>query len=150
MSIRSATSHEAPALGDLAFRSKAYWGYSDEFMAACKDDLQVTPEDCDAGLVHVATDGDTITGYYRISGEDQQGKLDDLFVDPDYIGRGVGKELLTEAITHARALGYAALEIHSDPNAEAFYLHMGALRIGAIPSGSIADRELSLLTLPIA
>lgn len=35
--------------------------------------------------------------------------------------------------------------IDADPNAEPFYRAMGAVRIGATPSGSIPGRELPLL-----
>jgi len=31
-------------LSNLAFRSKAHWGYSDEFMAACRDELTYSSE----------------------------------------------------------------------------------------------------------
>jgi hypothetical protein len=36
----------------------------------------------------------------------------------------------------------AAASIDADPNAEAFYLAMGAVRIGQTPSGSIPGRVL--------
>ena len=147
MYIRTASSSEAPVLSDLAFRSKAHWGYDDDFMARCRDDLKVPESDCDAGFVKVADDNGTLAGFYRISGAQIDGKLEDLFVDPTYLGTGLGKELLNASVEHARMLGFIALEIHADPNAESFYLHMGAQRIGAMPSGSIPGRELRLLTL---
>ncbi len=145
--IRIAQAYEAELLSDLAFASKAYWGYSDEFMANCRDDLQVPTESCDAGLVSVAVDAGRLVGYYRLSGQSPDGKLDDLFVDPTYIGKGVGRELIEAASVQSRKLGFTALEIHSDPNAENFYLHIGAKKIGETPSGSIPSRMLPLLTL---
>jgi hypothetical protein len=69
MNIRNATAVEATSLGDLAFVSKAYWGYSDEFMALCKDDLQVSPDSCSKGLVKVAEHDEKLLGYYRLSCE---------------------------------------------------------------------------------
>ena len=43
--IRMAKAGEAALLSDLAFRSKAYWGYSDAFMEACREELSVSPDD---------------------------------------------------------------------------------------------------------
>ena len=124
--IRLAETYEATELSHLAFDSKAHWGYSADFMERCRDDLQVSPESCAAGLVKVAVEGDKLAGYYRLSGRAPDGKLDDLFVNPEYIGKGVGRKLIEAAREQSRMLGFTALEIHSDPNAEQFYVHIGA------------------------
>ena len=42
--IRAARSDEAGLLSEIAFRSKAYWGYSEEFMVSCREELTVTAE----------------------------------------------------------------------------------------------------------
>jgi hypothetical protein len=39
VSLRPARAEEGDLLTDLAFRSKAYWGYDEAFMAACRDEL---------------------------------------------------------------------------------------------------------------
>jgi GNAT superfamily N-acetyltransferase len=49
---------------------------------------------------------------------------------PDAMGRGVGRSLFLHALERARELGCRELEIESDPNAEGFYQHMGARRVG--------------------
>jgi len=45
MKIRTASLGDAPLISSLATRSKAYWGYPDEFMQACQDELKVSDED---------------------------------------------------------------------------------------------------------
>lgn len=72
-----------------------------------------------------------------------------MFVEPDAIGRGVGRTLFEHTVAQARRLGFTALTIDADPNAEPFYVAMGALRIGATPSGSIPGRELPLLRIEL-
>jgi len=42
MHVRGANVWERHELSRLAFRSKAHWGYSPEFMAACRDELGVS------------------------------------------------------------------------------------------------------------
>jgi hypothetical protein len=45
ITIRQAIFGEGQLLSDLAFRSKAYWGYSSEFMEACQAELTVSESD---------------------------------------------------------------------------------------------------------
>lgn len=41
------------------------------------------------------------------------------------------------------------VRVHADPNAEPFRVAMGAVRIGATPSGSIPGRELPSLRIEL-
>jgi GNAT superfamily N-acetyltransferase len=135
---------EAPALSDLALRSKGYWGYDAAFLEACRAELTITPEQ--AAAARVARDGDEVVGFQLLD----DGELVMLFVEPSAIGRGVGRTLLDDARQDAANRGWATLRIESDPGAEGFYLAHGARRVGTVPSGSVAGRELPLLELPIA
>ncbi|HSX02460.1 MAG TPA: GNAT family N-acetyltransferase [Candidatus Saccharimonadia bacterium] len=146
---RIANPADADVLSELALRSKAHWGYSPEFMEVCQHELIITPQDCMSGLIVVAEENDAIMGFYQLAGTPPKGKLDDLFVDPAYMSKGLGSALFKGAIKHARRLGFTSLDIHSDPHAEAFYLHMGAQRVGDLPSGSIPGRTLPLLEVAI-
>ena len=49
-------------------------------------------------------------------------------------GEGPGTALFEHARAAARAAGLGVLQIDADPNAEAFYLHMGAVRVGEVRS----------------
>jgi hypothetical protein len=44
-SIRGARQDECALLSDLAFRAKAVWGYSHQFMADCAAELTVSEAD---------------------------------------------------------------------------------------------------------
>jgi GNAT superfamily N-acetyltransferase len=145
--IRAGRPADAEILSSLALRSKAYWGYDDKLMEKFKGDIVVNAADISNGHVFIAEDNQTIIGFCRFHSRQSQGILDDLFVEPAYIGKGVGGLLLDTAIHHAAKLGIDALEIHADPHAEDFYLHMGAKKIGTVPSESVPGRELPLLTL---
>jgi hypothetical protein len=52
--IRFATPDEAELLTSLAMRSKASWGYSAEFMEACRAELTITPATMSERIVSVA------------------------------------------------------------------------------------------------
>ena len=57
-----------------------------------------------------------------------------MWIKPEHMGAGVGSALFLHLTGRARNLGLRALEISSDPNAEGFYRHMGAMRIGDVQS----------------
>lgn len=146
--LRPARPDEAAALTALTLRSKAHWGYDPGFLDACRAELTVRPADCDGRRVVVAENGALLLGYYRLAGSPPRGELADLFVDPRRIGTGLGKALLRHARGQAASAGMRDLAIDSDPHAEGFYLHAGAVRAGTVPSGAVPGRELPRLVIP--
>ena len=149
VTVRPARPDEAPEISALALRSKGHWGYDPEFLEACRADLTIDPAWCDGVRLVVAEEAGTLLGYARVSGEPPAGELDGLFVDPTAIGRGVGGRLLRHAVLIARGLGMRVLRIDSDPHAEAFYRHAGAVRTGAARSTVDPDRLLPRLELTL-
>ena len=136
---------ELEDLSALQMRSKAHWGYDAAFMAACKEELTLTPADLsDTALVVAAVDG-TMAGVAQVGPRGQDADLLALFIDPPYMGMGLGKELFHWSVTAARRFSRDRLLIDADPDAAAFYEKMGAHRIGTTPSASIPGRVLPLL-----
>ncbi|MDX3327658.1 GNAT family N-acetyltransferase [Streptomyces sp. ME02-6979-3A] len=148
--VREGRPEEAAALTALALRSKAHWGYDAAFMAVCRDELTVRPDEVTARRTAVAERDGRLLGFTMLDGSPPEGALGMMFVEPDAMGRGVGRLLFTRTAARARRLGFVRLTIDADPNAESFYTAMGAVRIGATPSGSVPGRELPLLELPLA
>ena len=143
MHIRPARADEAPSLTELALRSKAHWGYDDDFMARCRDELTITP--ADVGRVDVAELDGAVVGMVRLEGA----AVEDLFVEPSVIGTGVGRALFRHVVRRAAAEGVEVLTIDADPHAEGFYRSMGATRVGEAPSGSIPGRLLPRLEVAV-
>jgi GNAT superfamily N-acetyltransferase len=148
--IREARAGEAAEISALALRSKGYWGYTPEFLEACREELTIRDEQLSAARAHVMDDGGRLVGFFTVTGTPPEGALDCLYVDPAAVGRGVGRALLDAARAIAAKAGFTALAIHSDPHAETFYLRHGAIRVGVAPSGSIPGRVLPLLRLALA
>src|SRR5690349_18898960 len=97
--IRPAKPQEAELVSDLMLRSKQYWGYSDEFMAAARPDMIISPEDIAANPAFVLEDQNEIAGFYSLLEEEKDViLLDNLFVEPGAIGHGYGKQLWQHAI----------------------------------------------------
>ena len=142
MKIREARADEAALISDIAYRSKAYWGYSEAFMRACREELTFSAEDCSRKLVALLEDPGVV-GFYaleRLASDSVE--LGALFVVPEAIGRGYGRALVEHAVGKAREIGAATMVIHGDPNAEGFYLAMGAVAAGLRESQSIRGRYL--------
>lgn len=150
--IRRAYSSEAKVLSDLAFRSKAHWDYTSEFMDACKDELSYTPEQIDDNkyIYTVTVKDEGVVGFYKLENIQQERiLLEALFVDPSFIGLGIGKVLFEHAKQSAIEHRGLFLDVQSDPNAEEFYTNMGMTIIGKQESGSIQGRYLPTLTMPL-
>jgi GrpB-like predicted nucleotidyltransferase (UPF0157 family)/GNAT superfamily N-acetyltransferase len=146
IAIRSADPAECRALSDLALRSKAHWGYDERFLAACRAELTVEPDDVQRLRVTVADDAGEILGFYALGGGPPEGELSFLFVEPARIGSGVGRMLWEDCLASAARVGLSRIRIESDPFAEGFYVAMGAMRVGDAPSQSIPDRSVPLLS----
>jgi N-acetylglutamate synthase-like GNAT family acetyltransferase len=149
MMIRRARREDANELSQLSFHSKAFWGYSDEFMEACRDDLTVSPQYIESSPVYVADINGKIVGFYGLVCSESEAELRDLFVEPEMIGKGIGKQLWEHMMKTARELQVQKVFIHSDPHAEGFYKAMGAKRIGEVISSVFPNRKLPLLEVEI-
>jgi len=137
MHIRPARAEEADRLSSLAVRAKAHWGYSDEFLSACRPELTYPPEAVAAGGFEVIEDAGEILGFYALCKVSPTAmELDALFVDPEHLGRGLGRRLLEHARGASEDAAMERLVILADPYAAAFYEHEGAQRIGSMASRS--------------
>jgi GNAT superfamily N-acetyltransferase len=122
--IREGRPADSARLREIAVASKAHWGY----------DLAQVEEWAEAGfdreslskrLVYVAeTEGEPI-GWASLIPRGHVGWLEDLWIEPNWIGRGVGSRLFRHVAGRARELGAERLEWEAEPNARGFYEGMG-------------------------
>lgn len=128
-------------------QSKAYWNYSEAQLKEWEGDLLITPDFIQKNIVFQLIDKEEIIAYYTLI--ENEGKssilLENLFILPDYIGRGLGKFLLNDAIQKAIDLEYTEMSLEADPNATDFYLKMG-FKIIDQKQSSIPNRFLPIMT----
>ena len=145
MKIVRAKPEDAAALTEIAFAAKRHWGYPERWIQVWSDILTVTPELVTRNPTFSAMEDDCAMGFYSLTTRPRP-DLNHLWVLPNAMGRGIGRALFEHAVEQAKELGLATFEIEADPNAEAFYLHMGAKRIGTNVSEIGGERrELPLL-----
>ena len=147
MNIRKASTDDAATLTRIAHDAKRHWGYPEHWIQHWQDDLTISPNFVSNNPVYVADSEGEVLGFYALIIRDEKAELDHLWVAPEHIGTGVGKELFIHAMQGAAGRNVSEVEILSDPNAEGFYRKMGAHRIGEIVSELDGQpRSLPLLT----
>ena len=149
--IRSARPDEAAMLSSLAVRSKGHWGYTPEFLEACVPALTFDGAFVERADVFVAEVDGEVAGFGSLDQLDKKrAELMHLFVEPCWIGKGVGRALIEAATERARAAGIEEIIIQGDPNATSFYEAAGAKLMGSRPSEVDPARKLPVFTLRVA
>ncbi len=132
--IRPALGQDAGRLTQIAHDAKRHWGYPETGLQHWQADLTISADFITNNQVYVAEREGEIVGFYALIARDQRAELEHMWVAPEHIGKGVGKELFIHAMQTAAGDNFSTVEISSDPNAEGFYQRMGARRIGEVSS----------------
>lgn len=130
MLIRNVRADEYKLLSELAISAKRHWGYPEQWMEIWAPQLTFSPDYFEEHEGWVAIDNEKIIAFYTLEDKNEIAWLENLWVLPEYIGKGVGKELFHHAIVLARGRGYKSLQLEADPNALGFYEKMGMKKIG--------------------
>jgi GNAT superfamily N-acetyltransferase len=146
--IRPASADEATTLTKMALDAKRHWGYPEHWIRHWQSDLTITPEFIRNNHVYVAEENGELHGFYALCVSGNKAELEHMWVTPQRIGTGIGKELFLDAMEQAAKLNVGAVEISSDPNAAGFYKRMGARQIGEVDSPIDGqDRKLPRLKI---
>ena len=147
--VRPARPEEADALRALAHRSKAHWPYDAAFLERVAPMLVLTPLEVRRDEVHVLEVEGAVVGWHRVSLHDGHAELEDLWVEPAFIGAGWGRVLFAHAVDVAHSHDALALEWDADPYAQPFYERMGGVEVGRTPSAAEEGRTLPRMRLEL-
>jgi GNAT superfamily N-acetyltransferase len=142
--LRPAAVADAARLSAIAQAAKAYWGYPPEWLELWRPELTFDAAALERDWVWVAERDGRAVAVVALSGDAPEAELGHLWVEPAAMGMGLGRVLFEAAAAEARRRGARRLRIVADPHAESFYEHLGAYRVGAVPSRP-AGRTLPLL-----
>jgi GNAT superfamily N-acetyltransferase len=145
MEIRRAKPEGAATLTEIAFAAKRHWGYPEHWIQGWKNILTIDADFIAKHETYTACMDEHAVGFYALIRWSNRASLEHLWVLPRVMGQGVGRALFSHAVQRAKALGVEAIKIESDPNAEKFYEHMGARRVGA----NVTEMEGQARTLPV-
>jgi ribosomal protein S18 acetylase RimI-like enzyme len=128
--LTRAKPEQAEALSQIALAAKGHWGYPERWMEIWKSQLTFSPEYIEENESWVAEVDSVPVGFYTLLDKDGKAWIDNLWVSPEFIGKGVGKTLFLHALEASRQRGYKRLQLEADPNATGFYEKMGMRKIG--------------------
>jgi len=141
--IRRAVPTDSERATELARLAKAHWGYPAEWLERWRDALAITAADIEKHRTFVATVDGHVMGVCQLQEGEIGAMLEHVWVDPQVHGQGVGRALVEHATSAARGV----IAVVADPNAERFYIKLGAKRVGDVsaPMPGAPARKLPLL-----
>lgn len=142
MIIRRAEIKEYKILTELAVLSEAYWGHDKRFLDAYRQIYSLTEDYIRNHPTIVMEDDGNIIGFYSFIESDDEVSLEYFYLDPAYIGKGLGRELWEHLADFCRNRGILELVFVSSPEAKAFYEKMGAVNVGEVNSLVARDRRI--------
>ena len=121
--IRDARPAEAAALASLQRRSSDAWEEYRAQLAANPGVIGPPHQAIAEGRVRVAVDASQRRLGFSVVLAPERGRveLDDLFVEPDSMGRGVGRLLVADVVSRAAAAQATCIEVTANPNVVGFY-----------------------------
>ena len=140
--VRDANPEDATALEALQRRSAAVWDEDRSHLAAAPDAIAPPHRAIAERRVRVAVDaaGQRLGFSVVLPVEDGSCELDDLFVEPDAMGLGIGRRLVEDVVARATAAGATRVTVIANARAVGFYERLGfritgeaATRFGRAP-----------------
>lgn len=143
--IRRADPHEAEILSEIAMSAKRHWGYPERWLEIWKPQLTFSPGYFEEHESWVADVDRTPVAFCTLLERQSRAWIENLWVAPAWMGRGVGRRLFTHALESSRRRGFKTLQLEADPNAVGFYEKMGMKLVGK----RISDVDGQPRSLPI-
>ena len=157
--IRPALITDAKLLTEISFKSKSYWNYPCDYFETWKDELTISEQYVEKNIVFVLEFNQSTIAYYSIITLEKPVRFSDIeiekghwlehmFVFPDYIGKGVGRQMITHLKVICNQQYIKQLRVLADPNSKEFYEKMGFKYLREIPS-TIQNRTTPELLLSL-
>ena len=100
--IRFAEPNEAHELSELASRSKSYWPYEKSYLDLSRAATHVTANDIKDWPFIVIIEAERILGFAAVSLVQGVQMLDHLWIEPEFIGKGLGRILFERIVDEAK------------------------------------------------
>jgi GNAT superfamily N-acetyltransferase len=123
--IRMVAPDEGERLRAIAMAAKGHWGYDADRVREWAAVGDFSPTGLRKKNVYVASIEDKAVGWAATIGRGDVWWLDDLWIEPEWMGKGIGRRLFLHAAEHGRRAGAIRMEWEAEPNAAGFYESMG-------------------------
>lgn len=149
MEIVKAAIDDSEVLTKITKLSKAYWGFSEDILKEWEHLMTITPDYIEKNKVFKLIQNNQIIGYYSFFFIDEKIiKMDNLFILPEFIGKGFGKILMNDFLEKTSQLEINKITLDSEPKVENFYKNFGFVTVGQLES-SLKNRFLPIMELRI-
>ena len=129
--IRLGTSADLAAATSVYRRASLSNAGDRDNLLADPEYLILGPKRLAEGRTHVAEEDGSLVGFATWAGETAgTTELEDLFVDPGYMRRGIATALVGRIAEVLRARGAERLEVTANPDALGFYRAVGFIECG--------------------
>jgi N-acetylglutamate synthase-like GNAT family acetyltransferase len=110
----------------LIARSKAHWSWPEGYLKQALLLHSVSPTYLRSNHCFEVLDAnDQLIAFFSLVVDEARVVLDNLWVTPDLIGKGIGRRACERVFLLAREQGWTELWVLPDPPAEGFYVKMG-------------------------
>ena len=123
--LRRPHAHEGERLREIAIASKSYWGYDPNRVRQWAAMGDFSPEGLRRKEIWVAEIDGQAVGWAALIPKGEVCWLDDLWIEPAWIGKGIGTSLFQQAAECGRRLGAQQMEWEAERHAIGFYEKMG-------------------------
>ena len=140
------------AINALVARSKAHWswpaGYLEKALPLHALYLSYLRDNY---CFEVLGPRDDLLAFFAVVASGARAVLDNLWVKPEVIGRGIGRRACEHIVRLARQHGWRELRVLPDPPAEGFYVKSGFLDTGErVPSRVLGGPTFSVYSMKIS
>jgi GNAT superfamily N-acetyltransferase len=133
LSIRTAWADDHDALADIFRRASLSNAGDRDNMLAHPELLVFDRAWIEHGRVRVAVVAGRVVGFATTRPvDDGSAELDDLFVDPGWMRRGVARALVSDAVAVAQGEGRSRIDVSANVHAMAFYEAVGFVAMGTV------------------
>lgn len=131
--IRTAIPPDLDAIEAVLRAAAMVWEQDRPFLEAHPEAIVVPVELVSRGQVEVAVIAGSVVGFASHSLIDAVSwEVEDLFVRPELMRRGIGRRLVGEMTRAAEAAGCIRLEVTANPQAAGFYRALGFVDVGMV------------------
>jgi GNAT superfamily N-acetyltransferase len=128
--IRLGTPADLPAAAGVYRRASLSNAGDRDHLLAHPEYLILGPEGLAEGRTYVAEEGGSVVGFATWARAGGVIELEDLFVDPGWMRRGIATALVGRIMDVLRAQGARCLEVTANPHAQGFYNTTGFVDCG--------------------
>src|SRR5918997_1535786 len=122
--IRAVKPDERDRLREIAVAAKSYWGYDLDRVRQWAAMGDYSPEGRRRKEFYVADVDRKAVGWAATIAKGEVFWLDDLWIEPEWMGKGIGKRLFLHAAERARQRGATRMEWEAERHALGFYERM--------------------------